>query len=249
MFFLSTARSRLGAYHIDSQGYVADYTVLFTLDGNKLSNTYRGEAVDYWQMNNDQGIPMKDEMEDRVFSYKRTMPSLRYIKQIDILLDSETSYSRKQASLLYFINLCKRKGFDVRVFDSRRSFIVGRDPVATGEGIKDRQETSGFTGYSDNNRRYKSSKPSELAQIVATFQYLRRGKLPPREYSEILVGSYGYSRDYYKQEVVKKIMNDMHNNTRAPIMQEVADIMRFYRTNRISVVLDELLARYREIEG
>lgn len=249
MFYLSTTRSRYGAYHTDNDGYVADFTVLFTLNGGLLNQRYKGASVDYWQMTNDLGIPMKDEMEDRLFSYDREIPAVKYITMVDILVDQGQSYKNNRKDLLYFYNLCKRRGLPVRFFSDRKSFLSGRNDVPVGELLKDRQEVSGFTGYSDSTRRYKPSKPSDLSQLVATHNYLIRGKLPPRELSEFLVGPYGYKRDYYKTDVIRRMANDMHNDTGKPIMQDVAKVMRYYRTNKIADVLDALLARYIEIGG
>lgn len=249
MFYLSTTRSRYGAYHADKDGYVADFTVLFTLNGSLLNQQYKGAAVDYWQMTNDLGIPLKDEMEDRLFSYDREIPATKYITMVDVLVDQGQSYKNNRKDLLYFYNLCKRRGLPVRFFSDRKSFLSGRNDVPVGELLKDRQEVSGFTGYPDYSRRYKPSKPSDLSQLVATHNYLMRGKIPPRELSEFLTGPYGYKRDYYKSDVVKRMANDMHNDTGKPIMQDVAKIMRYYRTNKIADVLDAILSRYIELGG
>lgn len=249
VFFLSTTRSRYGAYHVDSDGYVGDFTVLFTLDGNALNQRYKGVSVDYWQMYNDAGIRMKDEMEDRLFSYDREIPAIKYITTVDVLVNQEGSYKNNRNDLLYFYNLCKRKGLNVRFFSDRKSFLSGRNEANVGELLKDRSEVSGFTGYPENNRRYKSSKPSDLSQLIATHNYLTRGKIPPSNLSEFLTGPYGYKRDYYKQDIIRRMSNDMHNDTNKPIMQDVAKIMRYYRTNKIADVLDAILSRYIEIGG
>lgn len=245
MFYLSTTRSRLGAYHVDSSNYVSNYTVLFVLDGMKLNNTYKGVAVDYWQMTTDLGIPMKDEMEDRVFSRTREISMSRYVKRIDILLREENgSFARND--VLFFYNLCKRKGIPVKIFDNTKSFLLGRGEVsddAIGGVIKKSSTVDGFTGYSDSNRRYKSSRPDTLTQLIMIDKFLSLGKPIPKEYLDIITGPYGYSRDYYKKEVADRVKNDMHNLTRKPVMADFSKLLRKYKTYDIRDLLDAITDR------
>lgn len=248
-FYLSTARSRFGAYHVDSQGYVNDYTVMFVLDGSKLNSRYSGAAVDYWQMNDERGIPMKDEMEDRLFSKSRSIPAKKYTRYVDILIDKNSGYVSKKEYLLHFYNLCKRKGFVLRVFDNKQDFLIGRNPVNPAEMLAARSEVKGFTGFPEQNRRYKSQRVSELQQLVAASNIMARGKIPSSEYTEVLAGSYGYSRDYYKQEVIRRIKNDMHNETRKPIMADMAMIMRRHRARDVESLLDAMLDQYNSLGG
>jgi hypothetical protein len=249
MFYLSTTRSRYGAYHVDSEGYVSDFAVMFVLDGAKLNNTYKADAVDYWQMTSATGLPMKDEMEDRLFSKDRTIPALKYIKTVDLLVNNSSSYQGTRNDLMYFVNLCKRKGMVLRVFNNSKDFLLGRNPSPIGETIAPRQKTGGFTGYPEMHRRYKSSKPSELSQIIATHNHLIRGKLPPDNLSEFLTGSYGYKRDYYRPEVARRVASDMHNETSKPVMQEIAQVMRYYRATKVVDLLDRMLEKYLEVAG
>jgi hypothetical protein len=85
LFFLSTTRSKIGHYtEINLEG------VVLTLDGRKLMNNYSGKPVDYWGRdfrNVDQKI---NEMEDRIWHTKQTIPNAsKYIKSIHVLVRVE----------------------------------------------------------------------------------------------------------------------------------------------------------------
>lgn len=88
IYYLSTARSKTGGYGYPvSQHQKQGAMVVF--DGQALmADGYTGKAVDYW------GPEFrklgKDEMEDRIFSKKPTIPKAsKYIKEIHILFNSD----------------------------------------------------------------------------------------------------------------------------------------------------------------
>lgn len=94
-YYASFARSKRSAYFSMSTG-----TVVLTIDGKKLSQNYKGGAVDYWQWHKkdlSQQSPQDrmqmlqgTEMEDRLFSDKPTIPNFtKYIMKVDILVKPE----------------------------------------------------------------------------------------------------------------------------------------------------------------
>jgi hypothetical protein len=81
-YYLSTTRSKVGAYHVDSAGY---FGVLLKLDGTKLRNNYIGNPVDYWGREFRKVAPTKHEMEDRIWSEKPSIkPATKYIEEIHV---------------------------------------------------------------------------------------------------------------------------------------------------------------------
>lgn len=87
-YYLSTARSPNSAY---IKNGVSSQAVVFELDGVKLSQRYKGKAVDYWGPSfyrytdvdgtTDQR-PNKFEAEDRVLSKDKFLPASRYIRAV-----------------------------------------------------------------------------------------------------------------------------------------------------------------------
>lgn len=82
-YFLSLARQKSG-------GYGKNYTCRIQLDGKKLSQKYKGGAIDYWQTVTPTG-PKGDEFEDRLYSFEPAIPNARnYIIKVDVFLDIPT---------------------------------------------------------------------------------------------------------------------------------------------------------------
>lgn len=69
-YYLSTTRSKVGDYH----RYIGDSAAMFVLDGNKISNRYKVEPVDYWERMWLHNPERTRESEDRIYSRYNTMP-------------------------------------------------------------------------------------------------------------------------------------------------------------------------------
>jgi len=81
-YYLSTTRSKVGSFHVDSAGY---FGVLFKLNGVKLRNNYVGNPVDYWGREFRKVAPSKNEMEDRIWSDNPFIkPASKYIEEIHV---------------------------------------------------------------------------------------------------------------------------------------------------------------------
>ena len=82
-YFLSTTRSKLGAYH--REGGIAT-GVIFVLDGTKLNNNFKGIPTDFYQQTSPGSSgKYSDEMEDRVVSDKPDIkPLAKYVKEIHL---------------------------------------------------------------------------------------------------------------------------------------------------------------------
>jgi hypothetical protein len=121
-FFLSTTRSRQGHYHRDNSSNSA----LLQLDGRKLAANFKGGAVDYWGPEYRKRDPSRNEMEDRIFSNKATLPILRYLLSIDLLTPH---MSEKDFRFIQI--LTKKNRIPLRLFDNNKDWVLGRNPQTT----------------------------------------------------------------------------------------------------------------------
>lgn len=121
-YFLSTARTKTSSY-IKS---ISTWDVVFTLDGDALSNNYRAEPVDYFNKSPHRSSmslsqrSFQDEQEDRLVSEKpRITNASKYIKSIDIIVPDDSQPLRQvegASELKEIINLAKNKNIPVRVY-------------------------------------------------------------------------------------------------------------------------------------
>ena len=114
-YFMSLTRSRYGEYHKNS-----NTGVLFELDGKKLSQRFSGKAADYWDtMKNDMGMPMKDEMEDRLLTDKDSINIIPYIKHMAVLYDKK--FNDRYVLGLY--TFAKKNNIAVNIYDDTKSWL------------------------------------------------------------------------------------------------------------------------------
>lgn len=128
-YYLSTTRVKKG-------GYGEGYTCRLELDGSKLSQNFKGGAIDYWGMGN-----QADEFEDRVYSHTPTIKNAsRYIKYVDVWIAEDdgvhTSHQHNPDSIR-LAEECLNKGIDCRVFKNKRDFESGRNGVIVDESNRD----------------------------------------------------------------------------------------------------------------
>lgn len=110
VYYFSTTRNK-NANEGYSNGYKSEGCVRITLDGEKLSQKYKGKPTNYWgddsalgrmkYLNPDKvGRPSRwdddmrqhryDETEDRIWSFHPTIPNvMEYIKRVDIFIPNE----------------------------------------------------------------------------------------------------------------------------------------------------------------
>ena len=119
-FFLSTTRSRVGSYHRSDAHYNSSNSVLLTLDGRALKQTYAGAPVDYWGPDYRKRDAQKNEMEDRVYSLKNTIPLFKFLKGIDLLSPDITEREMRQMRIT-----CTKHHIQLRVYSSGKDWMLG----------------------------------------------------------------------------------------------------------------------------
>lgn len=81
LFFASFTRSRTGYYHYSTDGKDRS-GVIITLDGTRMSDTYKFASVDYWSGSTGRS---RSEAEERLLSDKQEIPILKFIKSVDFV--------------------------------------------------------------------------------------------------------------------------------------------------------------------
>ena len=89
-YFISFARNLRGTFHKEGRG--AGY---FVIDGRKLSQNYKGSAIDYWERAKfDPKATKETEAEDRLFTNKPYVKdAAKYIEAVHISAPYETKFS------------------------------------------------------------------------------------------------------------------------------------------------------------
>lgn len=130
-YYMSTARSKTGAYTRSSD----DFTAILVLDGKKLQQRFKGFAVDYWNMNMaDTGAKRNDysqilqskELEDRIVSDKPEIKGFsKYIKEIHVSIPSKNELNLSPyKERLFLANMSKeerRKALGAKSFNADSS--------------------------------------------------------------------------------------------------------------------------------
>ena len=133
-YYLSTARTRTGKYHVDN----SSYSVLFELDGRKLSNTMSGEPMDYWGADFRRATGGAYEQEDRIYSNSPDIKNAsNYITRADILLGNER-YSREGSNkdVRSLIMGLQRRGVPFRLYEDGKQWISGGIGIDVSEFLK-----------------------------------------------------------------------------------------------------------------
>lgn len=204
-FFLSTTRSRSsGGYHIDNV-----VGVLFTLNGEKLSNNFKGIATEYYDDEMRRGgSASATEMEDRVFSGKPYIkPAIKYIRQVDVLFDlsrrDPTESIARNAFNAYAA--AKRRGLPAYFYSSREAFL------------------------SDNKRKALTTEEIKKFFVEPPPGYNPRGM---RRLSEIKILHLLLVKDTsFYSKLPSKVRSFMSYNIRRPIPQDLQVIKAEFHNN------------------
>jgi hypothetical protein len=126
-YYLSTARQKWGGY-----GAIKDCR--FELDGRKLSQRYKGGAIDYWG-----GGPKTREYEDRLYSTEPTIPNAKnYIKRVDILVEGDRGRGIGDAKFaVELMDTCLNQNVPCFLFRNEKKFQMGRDGERVTKEIAD----------------------------------------------------------------------------------------------------------------
>lgn len=124
--YLSTARSKTGSYGYPVSKHQKNGAMV-VFDGRALmAGGYTGKAVDYWGP--EFRALGKDEMEDRIFSKKPTIPNAsKYIKEIHILFDRDRTDDRNDHVARVLKDLgykAKRLNVPLYIYTDQQAFAL-----------------------------------------------------------------------------------------------------------------------------
>ena len=210
-YYISFTRSRVGQFHYPAYKGGSE-SVLLVIDGKKLSNRYEGKPVEYWQF----GRQMKNEMEDRLFSNKPEIDNATsYIKEIHTFsaqLDSNEykllrqAYIEASKSKIPFYHYNDSKAFDL--LNKQKSIKLSElEP----EQVEERPSY---------NSRYRNF----LAGYMELLSVNPNATLS-KEAKRKLDRMYNNDYEFYKNEWLTSIKNDIHNDKTNPIRKKHADAL------------------------
>ena len=124
-FYLSTARSKVGAF---ARAKARPGSVSLKLNGAALGRKYKIRPVDYWGSLTLGSVSMRDkrnEQEDRLFSPTSTVPKARrYIMDVHVWAPDFGSPSADSRRLFDLYVLCKKFKIPLYAYDTRENFLL-----------------------------------------------------------------------------------------------------------------------------
>lgn len=114
-YYLSTARSVTSPYLLEA----SSGNSLFVLDGRKLGQRYKADAVHYWAKSN----PRYNELEDRIYSKTSKIPARPYI------LSVRSPFTTDQQVMYNIYKVCKLAKIPLQFFKKYSDLLRGRNPI------------------------------------------------------------------------------------------------------------------------
>lgn len=123
MYYFSTARSITNTYMKDE--FEGNALAILVLDGEKLSQRYKGTAVNYW--GKDSWSAHHDETEDRVFTDDPFINNaFSYIKEVHLGVDLTYNHVRlfkgQERQLMVISGILKKNGIPLFVYADKKDF-------------------------------------------------------------------------------------------------------------------------------
>lgn len=233
-YFMSLTRSRHGAYHGGNNS-----GVLFELDGRRLSQSYNAKAVDYWDtLKNNIGVPLKDEMEDRIFSDKPYLEILKYIKNITILYDQDI----RSSFVLPLYSIGRKLGKPTFVYKNNKDWI--RNNTKNSVPFDEIKQLSLEIPKSYQPFRKDNS---DVVSLIELYHKKKTSELS-RNATKLK------SKTRNPSEFKRSVMNDIHNNTGSisdgsvPSVRNLIEIIKKSEYNNLTDFLDFIYNKWKKID-
>lgn len=218
LFYLSTARSKLGNYGQNNYSMVA-----FVLDGRKLSQRYSAKAVDYW------GTPKTSEMEDRILSNKPYIKDAnQYIISVDVYFHPE-QFEEKLGVIKALKNAAEAINVEFRVFDTVAKFNAGKNPINIDDKL------AGVEEWQANER------PSLASKYIQPYINALKGVNLDDPATEKLL----YNIRYYPYDVLRLLKADAHNANSTDEMKELSTLAHRLKLKNIKEISQYLIDKYK----
>lgn len=218
LFYLSTARSKLGNYGQNNYSMIA-----FVLDGRKLSQRYSAKAIDYW------GVPKSSEMEDRILSDRPYIKDAsQYIKSVDVFFNAD-DFDDKIGVIKALKLAADAINVEVRVFDTIARFNAGKNPIDLTNKLKDVEAWQSST-YRDRS-----------GDFIEPYLNAIKGINLDDEATQKLI----YKIRNYPQDVERMLKADAHNANTSEEMKELATLSKRLKLRNIKEISEYLIKKYK----
>lgn len=217
-YYLSTTRSKLGAY---TRRTIGTNSAIFVLDGTKIAQRHKIKPIDYWQPIDRKDSILRtehDEAEDRVLSKTPTMPARKYVLEVHACIGESGERSRQAAVMLKRMCLLKHipvffyeTPADLLLMDKRKAVELGlKLPALKGDAYVPSRE---YQQARMKERRHNSLRGwIELAMVPV-----------PTNHDEIWRKAQTLSRfagmsykSLYYNDAITSLKTDMHNAKSLP---------------------------------
>lgn len=216
-YYLSTTRSRVGAYVTRN---ISNSSVLFVLDGLKLNHRYKIKPVDYWQIRDSSPelLTQSDETEDRVLTQKPMIPAIPYIREVHVVF-SDVDVALKLKKLCIYTKLplfFYPDSKSLMQMDRRKIYQLSlKDLVEIKKGVKEKKqeldEDEKMLLRRIKAREYADRRLNPLSAWMELFKVpvSLKSKLSKRALR--CLNSLYYHKGYHKSEAVTSLSVDLHN--------------------------------------
>ena len=124
VFFLSTTRSKVGAY---TRSKARPGSVVLRLNGRALGSRYKVKPVDYWGTIDMKSTELRDtrnEREDRLFSRSAEIPNARkYVEEVHVWMPVDENSSLLRFVFDLFVD-CKRGKIKFYAYNTEQDFLL-----------------------------------------------------------------------------------------------------------------------------
>jgi hypothetical protein len=241
-FFFSTTRSKSSGF---SKG-----DVKLVLDGQKLSQNYKGIPVDYWKYSKNPKdwdkysykYAFKSEMEDRIILDSPTIKNAtKYIKEIHIFLSRNMKYISKK-DIEYILSKSRQFNIPTFFYDNENNWYNQIKPI----------DPYTFNGYIEKRNTYNDTEISyQFLNIASLLSYnddknynliIKNMNFDDDNIekldTQIKKDTWNYFKNSYKSNldeyysVIKSyINNDRHKKSFRFLFKMLADDMKKYKVN------------------
>lgn len=218
LFYLSTARSKLGNYGQNNHSMVA-----FVLDGRKLATRYSAKSVDYW------GMPKSSELEDRILSNKPYIKDASaYIISVDVFFN-EDMFADKLDVIKSLKDAADSVGVPLRVFDTVSKFNAGKNPMNLDKML-------------DNVEAWQPSYPrSRVGDFIQPYINLLKGvNLDDPATQKLMSMVINYPRD-----IKGALRADAHNANSTEEMKELAVLANKLKLRTLDDITAYIIQKYK----
>jgi hypothetical protein len=261
LFFLSTTRSKTGAYTI-SNAYPHDAgNVVLVLDGRALGNNYTGDPVEYWGRSFLNLAPEKNEMEDRVYNDSPTIPNAtKYIKAIHILFKDKLN-ARARTALI----VMKRSGIPVWLYQDAKAFVLQDSRRAksiadfeiepaepAGQYPRYDREAVKKQALRRDNKAGGSNEFNKLSYGMA--RWVKLMNTPVEQFNKLGTGSQQFVKElqygYKNSDALRSLQADLHNETKNPYwVDKMQPIMKKNNLRSAQDILKFITQRWKPVAG